>query len=170
MRYTTGTLADLTEALNEALVELSAPISPADGTLASATSQLNALLVWSGVALSPADGTLASAVETYNNFVDIFAIGPVRVASYPIEVFLEHEGTVIELKDDGYSERNPVYMIQGITWEEKSNTTWIVRIEREELPVFIYEMAALETDNWNIPTPQRFRSDELTTRITLLRV
>lgn len=96
-------------------------------------------------------------------------MGLLRIASYPIEVYLEHNDSVIEWKDDGYDDLNPVYMIQGITWEEKSNTTWNVRIERDGSPTFNQEIAALETDNWNIPTPQRFRSDELTTRITLLR-
>jgi hypothetical protein len=69
MRFSTGTLADLTTALNAALVELSAPITPATGTLASATNKLNGLLVWHESTLPPASGTLASAVITYNHFV-----------------------------------------------------------------------------------------------------
>lgn len=71
MRKATGTLADLTAALNDALVEMSAPIAPATGTLASATSQLNALLVWANSGLMPADGTLPSAVTQYNQLVTI---------------------------------------------------------------------------------------------------
>jgi hypothetical protein len=69
MRYTDGTLSDLTIALNDAITELEAPISPADGTLVSATAQLNALLTWAGSDLPAADGTLVSAADTYNQFV-----------------------------------------------------------------------------------------------------
>ena len=69
MRTTTGTLADLTTALNEAITELAAPVSPATGTLASATSQLNALLSWYMSGLPQADGTLSNAVSIYNQFV-----------------------------------------------------------------------------------------------------
>ena len=69
MREADGTLADLTLALNEAIVELAAPVTQADGSLASATSQLNALLVWADSAVAPADGTLASATSQYNLFV-----------------------------------------------------------------------------------------------------
>ena len=57
MRAATGTLADLTEALNLALLELSAPVTPATGTLASATSQLNSLMAWSRIGLPVASGT-----------------------------------------------------------------------------------------------------------------
>lgn len=69
MRYTTGTLSDLTAALNETITELSAPVSAATGTLASATSQTNALLAWLTYTVAVADGTLASAVSTYNYIV-----------------------------------------------------------------------------------------------------
>lgn len=69
MRLTIGTLADLTTALNAALVELSALITPATGTLASATATLNTLLVWRESALPQAGGTLAGAVVIYNHFV-----------------------------------------------------------------------------------------------------
>jgi hypothetical protein len=80
MREADGTLADLTLALNEAIVELSAPVAQADGTLASATSQLNALLVWADSAVAPADGTLASATSQYNLFV-----GENRMAEYSLQ-------------------------------------------------------------------------------------
>ena len=69
MRAATGTLADLTEALNLALLELTAPITPATGTLASATSQLNALMAWSRISLPVASGTLVNATLMYNTFV-----------------------------------------------------------------------------------------------------
>ena len=69
MRATTGTLPDLTAALNEVLVELAAPISAATGTLESATAQLNALLTWRASAITQATGTLVSAVACYNTFV-----------------------------------------------------------------------------------------------------
>ena len=79
MRPADGTLADLTIALNEAIDELSAPVTHADGTLVSATSQLNELLVWAGSGLPPADGTLANATSTYNNFVEGYGMANWRV-------------------------------------------------------------------------------------------
>lgn len=68
MRRTTGTLSDLTTALNEAITELAAPGGQATGTLASATARLNALLMFESSELSQADGTLVSAVRIYNAF------------------------------------------------------------------------------------------------------
>jgi len=73
MRATTGTLPDLTTALNAAIAEcINCGVNPAAGTLVSATAQLNALLTWSHFGIAAATGTLASATAQYNLFVPAY--------------------------------------------------------------------------------------------------
>lgn len=94
-------------------------------------------------------------------------MGLIKIASTPVEVFLEHNDVPVDTVDQGDGPED-VFEIRAVVYNNHTGTPWRFNARDDQGTEWTITIAANEQGTRNIPPPQRYRSI-LQFDITLIR-
>ncbi len=96
-------------------------------------------------------------------------MGQIVLDTYPVQVTLEHDDTVVEIFTDDLGDHD-VYLIERVYWEEKDGVSWVAVVYHPTTGQPVEQLISpYESGSKNLPTPARFNSYPLVMHVSLYR-